>query len=61
MFTPKLRIPEQGVITDSYQGVLPDEVSVQNWLNHRAQKDIQDFLNTLVSLNRIRCEPIIRL
>ena len=61
MFTPKLRIPEQEVITDSYQGVLPDEVSVQNWLNHRTQRDIQNFLNTLVSLNRIRCEPFVRM
>lgn len=61
MFTPQLRVPVQKVITDSYQGVLPDVVSVQNWLNSRDHFDCQDFLDTIVGLNRVHCEPSVRM
>ncbi len=61
MFTPQLRIPEQKAISASYQGVLPDEIAVQNWLNSRVHTDKQGFLDTLVSLNRVQCKPSIRM
>jgi hypothetical protein len=61
MFTPLLRIPQQLVISDDYQGISPDEISVQNWLNQRDRNNLQDFLNTLVQLNRIQCTPVVRM
>jgi len=61
MFSPKLRIPEQTVVTDTYQGLIPDEVSVQNWLNERDLLDTRAFLETLVGLNRVQCEPSVRM
>ena len=61
MFNPKLRVPEQTVIDDSYQGVKPDEISVQNWLNQRDHLDSKGFLDTLSGLNRIQCEPADRM
>ena len=61
MFTPTLRIPQQKAVSENYQGVLPDEISIQNWLNKRDHTDLQEFLNTLVSLNRIQCSPAARM
>lgn len=57
MFNPMLRIPEQAEVTDSYQGVMPDEISVQNWLNQRDHLDTQAFLDMLIDINRVKCEP----
>ena len=61
MFTPKLRIPEQKIISDSYQGIIPDEISIQNWLNKRDHTDQNEFLNTLIAINRIQCKPAVRI
>ncbi len=61
MFTPTLRIPVQKVVFDDYQGIRPDEISVQNWLNERDHMDQQGFLDTLVKLNRIKCPPDVRM
>ncbi|MCU7799776.1 MAG: hypothetical protein KZQ70_06440 [gamma proteobacterium symbiont of Lucinoma myriamae] len=61
MFSPKLRIPEQKVISDNYQGIIPDEISIQNWLNKRDHTDQNEFLNTLIAINRIQCEPAVRM
>ena len=57
MFTPTLRIPHQEVISENYQGVKPDEISVQNWLNKRDHSDLQEFISTLSTLNRVQCSP----
>lgn len=57
MFNPKLRIPEQSVVDDNYRGLIPDEISIQNWLNERDLLDTKAFLETLVELNRVQCEP----
>ncbi|WP_198263917.1 hypothetical protein [sulfur-oxidizing endosymbiont of Gigantopelta aegis] len=61
MFTPLLRIPQQAKITNDYQGISPDEISVQNWLNRRDRKNLQHFLDTLVQLNRVQCTPVVRM
>ncbi len=61
MFTPTLRIPRQKVVSGDYQGIRPDEISVQNWLNKRDHLDHQEFLNTLAKLNRIQCPPGVRM
>ncbi len=57
MFTPKLHIPAQEVVYNTYQGIRPDKVSVQNWLNNRDPSNRREFLDTLYKLNRIRCSP----
>ncbi len=61
MFSPRLRIPQQEVVSDNYQGIRPDEISIQNWLNKRDHTDHMEFLDTLTKLNRIQCEPAKRM
>ena len=61
MFEPTLRIPQQETVSEKYQGVHPNEVSVQNWLNQRNHMDLQAFLEVLVKLNRSHCSPAVRM
>lgn len=61
MFSPQLHIPQQKAVSDNYQGVRPDEISIQNWLNKRDHMDQQEFLDTLAKLNRIQCDPAKRM
>lgn len=61
MFTPILRVPHQEAISNTYNGIRPDAISVQNWANNRNHLDLQDFLDTLVKLNRIQCPPADRM
>lgn len=61
MFTPRLRIPEQKKIQNDYRGIKPDEISIQNWLNKRDHTDHNEFLNTLIAINRIQCKPAMRM
>ncbi len=60
MFKPKLRIPEQSIINDDYQGIMPDVLFIQNWLNKRDSSDRKGLLRTLADLNRVQCEPEVR-
>lgn len=61
MFIPNLRIPKQKVISEDYHGIKPDEISMQNWLNTRDHTDQNQFLYTLIELNRIQCKPDVRM
>jgi len=61
MFTPKFRIPVQNNIFDGYSGVMPDVISIQNWLNNRSYANKNELLNTLIEINRIQCMPDIRM
>ncbi|GEM_PF-3564191 len=61
MFSPNLTIPEQEIITEAYRGVVPDVISIQNWLNQRDHGDVDAFLNMLISINRVKCEPAVRM
>ncbi len=60
MFNPGLKLPKQEIISDHYQGILPDVLSVQNWLNKRVPGDRNALLKTLIQLNRVQCEPEVR-
>ena len=60
MSYPGLRLPKQEVITDDYQGILPEVLSIQNWLNKRDSSDRAGLLKTLSELNRVQCEPDLR-
>ncbi len=60
MFHPGLRLPKQEVITDDYQGILPEVLSIQNWLNKRDPSDRAGLLKTLTALNRVQCDPDLR-
>ena len=61
MFTPKFRIPVQNNIFDGYSGIMPDVISIQNWLNNRNYANKNELLNTLIEINRIQCKPDIRM
>ncbi len=60
MFKPKLRIPEQVILDDDYQGIMPEVLSIQNWLNKRDLSDRAGLLKTLTELNRVQCDPDLR-
>ncbi len=61
MFKPKLRISEQVILDDDYQGIMPEVLSIQNWLNKRDPSDRAGLLKTLTELNRVQCDPDLRL
>jgi hypothetical protein len=61
MFKPMLRIPKQEALTETYQGVTPDEISVQNWLNQRDKYDRSAFIEAFRQLNRVQCSPAERM
>lgn len=60
MFNPSLRLPKQEIITDNYQGIMPDALYIQNWLNKRNPSNRKGLLKTLSGLNRVQCDPDVR-
>jgi hypothetical protein len=61
LFNLKLHLPKQAVMTAEYAGIIPNEQAIRTWLHKTKTLDGQLLLNVLVSLNRIRCKPSVRM